>query len=161
MKKMTVILGSLALVATMAVGAWAGPWGPGPGYGPGYGPGFGLSKEDVAKLDQKRAAFMKDTLALRQQIAVKNMELRTEQAQLNPDQAKIKALGDQIIELRSQIAKKANDAGLSRLGFGRGFGRGGYGRGHHMAWGPGTMGYGPGMMGYGPGGGYGPGACWR
>lgn len=149
MRKITVILGSLALVATMAVGAWAaGSWGP------GHGPGYGLSQEEAAQLNQQRAAFMKDTLALRQQVALKTMELRTEQAQLNPDQAKIKALGDQIIELRSQIAKKANDAGLSRFGFGRGFGRGVYGRGHHMGWGPG-------MMAYGPGGGYGPGACWR
>lgn len=153
MKKLTVILGSMALVATMAVGAWAGPWGQGPGYGPGncpgyaagsgggpgYGPGPNMSKEDYEEFQAKHAAFMKDTLQLRQSLATKRVELRTLYAQPDADQAKIKALNNELIDLRAQLAKKANDAGLPLKGFARGSQRGPGGRG----------------MGYGPG------ACWR
>jgi zinc resistance-associated protein len=170
MKKMMVILGSMALVATMAVGAWAGPWGPGQGYGPGncpgyaaggpgggpgYGPGPNMTKEQYEQFQAKRAAFLQETLPLRQTMAAKGIELRTLYAQPNADQATIQKLRGELIEMRSQLAKKANDAGLPGVGFGRGgFGRGGYGHGGY-----GMMGYGggPGMMGAG----YGPGACWR
>ncbi|MCF8043724.1 MAG: periplasmic heavy metal sensor [Desulfarculaceae bacterium] len=160
MKKLTVILGSMALVATMAVGAWAGPWGSGQGYGrgncpgyaagpgggPGYGPGPNMTKEQFEQFQAKRAAFMKDTLPLRQSLANKRIELRTMYAQPDADQAKTTALRNELIDLRGQLAKKANDAGMSGFGFGRGNRRG-----------PGG-GYGPGM-GYGPGNG--PGSCWR
>ena len=161
MKKLMVILGSMALVATLAVGAWAGPWGPGQGYGPGncpgyaagaggpgYGPGPNLTKEQKEQFEQfqaKRAAFLKETLPLRQTLAAKRIELRTLYAQPNADQAQVKALTNELIDLRSQLAKKANDAGLPEYGAG-------YGRGH----GRGFRG-GPG----GPGAGFGPGACWR
>jgi len=174
MKKFTVIVGSLTLVAILAAGAWAGNWGPGPGYGqgncpgyaaggPGYGPGRGfgpgpqMTKEDFAKFQAKRAefqakraAFLKDTAQLRQTKAIKRIELRTEIAQVKPDQAKIQALRNELIDLRAQLAKKANAAGLPAYGLARGKGSGfGPGRGH-----------GP-RGGYGSGGGYGKGACWR
>lgn len=156
MKKMMVILGSMALVATMAVGAWAGPWGPGQGYGPGncpgyaagsvdgpgYGPGPNMTKEQFEQFQAKRAAFLKETMPLRQSLANKRVELRTLYAQPDADQAKIKALQNEMIDLRSQLAKKANDAGLPGYGSGRGFNRGPRG-------------------GYGPGMGFGPGSCWR
>lgn len=154
MKKLMVILGSMALVATMAVGVWAGPWGPGQGYGPGngpgyaagsgggpgYGPGPNMTKEQFEQFQAKQAAFLKDTLPLRQSMATKGIELRTLYAQPGADQAKIKALQNEMIDLRSQLAKKANDAGLPGSGFGRGFHRGPRG---------------------GQGMGYGPGSCWR
>lgn len=164
MRKIVVIAAGLALMTMGATGAWAGPWGNGPGYGPGngqgrgYGPGYQgqqLSKEDLAKLHEKRAAFMKETLPLRQKMATTAIELRTEQFQLTPDQAKIKALNNEMIELRSQMAKKANDAGLTgSWRQGRGQGRG-HARGMMRGYG-GSQG--PGMMGYGGGG---PGSCWR
>lgn len=187
MKKTMMILAGLALTGLLAAGAWAGPWGGGPGVGacpgwgagPGYGyPGPQLSQEDYAKLGEKRAAFLKETLPLRQKLAAKAVELRTLRLQANPDPAQLKALSDEVIELRTQIAKKANEAGLAGAWdagrrFGRRFGPG-YGMGYGMGYGPGMMGYGPGMMGYGPdvrgygpGGygppmmGYGPGAYWR
>ena len=149
MKRTVVIIGSLALVGALAAGAWAGPWGQGRGYGPGNCPGPGgqyqkMSKEEFAQLKQKRAAFMKDTMELRQKMAVKGIELRTLAVQPTPDEAKIKALRDELIEMRAELAKKANDAGLS--GFWR-MGKG-YGRG-----------VGPGMRGGGYGGG--PGRGWR
>ncbi len=153
MKKTIAIAAGLALMGVVAVGAWAGPWqgrgGYGPGNCPGWGPGGGyqgqqLSKEEYAQKKEKLAAFMKETLPLRQKMVSKGMELRTERMQASPDEAKIKALTDEVIDLRSQIAKKANDAGLS--GFWR-MGKG-YGRG-----------FGPGMRGGGYGGG--PGRGWR
>ncbi|MCB2226262.1 MAG: periplasmic heavy metal sensor [Desulfarculaceae bacterium] len=170
MKKISVIAGSLTLVALMAVGAWAGPWGSGQGYGPGNcpgyaaggrgsGPGYGagaqMSKQDFEKFQAKRAAFLKDTMQLRQTMALKGIELRTEYAQATPDAAKIKALQTEMIDLRAQMAKKATNAGLPAYGFG--------GRGKGRGFGPRGGGYGPGMMGrgYGPGQGYGQGSCWR
>ena len=131
MKKISVIAGSLALVALMAVGAWAGPWGSGQGYGPGncpgyaaggpgqgqgYGPGPRMTKEEFEKLQTQRAAFLKDTMQLRQTMALKGIELRTEFAQVKPDDAKIKALKTELIDLRAQMAKKANEAGLPAYG---------------------------------------------
>ena len=166
MKKITVIMGSLALVAIMAVGAWAGPYGQGRGYGQGncpgyaagpgagYGPGPQMSKEEFAKFQAKRAAFLKGTITLRQNAANKRIALRTEYAQVKPDEAKIKALRNELIDLRGQLAKKANDAGLPGMGLGRGFGPG-----KSRGFGPRGGGYGMGG-GYGHGG-YGPGNCWR
>ncbi|MBU4605577.1 MAG: hypothetical protein KKH66_11785, partial [Proteobacteria bacterium] len=81
---------------------------------------------------------------LRQTLATKGIELRTLYAQPDADQAKVKALQNELIDLRGQLAKKANDAGLPGYGFGRDFHRGPRG------------GYGQGMMGYGHGMGYGP-----
>ncbi len=132
-------------------------YGMGPGYGmmgPGYGmmgPGNGwqaFSKEDIQKFQSARADFLKQTLAQRKALADKVVELQTEQAQPNPDQAKLTALYNKITDLRAEIAKKRNTIlGEVPGGFGRGFG---HGFGHH---------------GFGPGGGfcggYGPGAGWR
>ena len=167
MKKVTVMVVSLALAALMAVPALAGPgrgMGPG-GYGPGYGPQ--LSQEEAAKLDSARAEFLKSTAELRKQLMAKRIDLRTELAQPTPDQAKVKALADEATDLRAQLDKARNAfvAANPNAG-GPGWGRGGAGRGFCPGFGGGRgMGYGGGRgMGYGggpQGGGFGPGACWR
>ena len=98
-----------------------------------------MTKEQFEQFQAKRAAFLKDTLPIRQSMATKRIALRTLYAQPNADQAKIKALQGELIDLRGKLAKKANDSGLPAFGFGRGNRRG------------------PGGSGMG----YGPGSCWR
>lgn len=127
-----------ALLSTVAVAAWTKGQGPGPD-----------AQVDVNAFRN----FQKETLPLRDEMAVKRLELRNEFSKSNPDQAKIAALKEEMIALRTQISDAAKKNGLPDRGFGPGYaGRGGYGRG-------GCGGYGPG--GYGPGGcdGSGPGAC--
>jgi Spy/CpxP family protein refolding chaperone len=167
MKRTAIIALSLGLVGLFAVGAWAGPWGhrgygmAGPGWGGGPGWGRQLSQEDQEKFNQARAAFLKETMELRQKQAAKRIEIRTLTAQPNYDQAQAQALADELTDLRAQIQKKRNE----HLGqFGGGYGPGG-GRGGRGGWGA-RGGYGPGNCpgfggGYGPRGGYGGGYCWR
>ena len=127
-----------ALLSTVAVAAWTKGQGPGPD-----------AQVDVNAFRN----FQKETLPLRDEMAVKRLELRNEFSKSNPDQAKIAALKEEMIALKTQISDAAKKNGLPDRGFGPGYaGRGGYGRG-------GCGGYGPG--GYGPGGcdGSGPGAC--
>lgn len=157
MKKFMVILASLTMVVMVSGAALAA--GPG-GKGKGDFQRPQLTQEQVEQVTKARAKFMTDTLELRQKMAGKAMELKTLYIQPKPDQAKIKALALELVDLRSAIAKQRIEA-FSGLpvgpGFGRGFGRGG--RGGRGGFGPGNcpnFGGGSGPRG---GGGYAP--CWR
>lgn len=148
----TAALGLAALLSTSAIAAGPG-YGPGAG-GPGRGPGYHntLTPEQQAQWDQARAAFLQDTLKLRQEMSAKRAELQTLYAQPNPDKAKIKALSDEMVDLGASLAKKRNDYSANLPAELAG---GGMGRGRHMGGFGGGMGFGGG--GYGPGAG----ACWR
>ncbi len=147
MKKLSLTIASLALVAFLSGAAFAaGPGHPGPGYGHGYAY-QNLTPEQQAELQKARAAFLNDTLKLRQDLAAKRAEMVTLTAQPGYDKAKARALADQMVDLRAQIAKKHNEhfAGLPYGLMGAGMGRG---MGHGM----GTKGgacMGAGMMGGG------------
>jgi zinc resistance-associated protein len=159
MKKWTTITASLALTLTIAAAAWA----VGPGYGmmgrgmgPGYAPQPQITAEQQAEFVKARAAFLKDTQALRQQAAAKRIELGALWAQPQPDQARIVALSNELVDLRAQLAKKRNQhlaqfpgIGAQFCGLGRGYGHGYGGRMGGRGQG------GRGMMGFGPGN------CWR
>lgn len=147
----TAALGFAALLSTSALAAGPAAGG-GPGMGYGYHRGYAnLTAEQQAEVDQARATFLNDTLKLRQEIAAKRAELGTLYAQPNPDQAKIKALSDEMVDLHAQLAKKRNEY-VAKLPAGTFRGMGG-GRG---------MGFGGGMGGgFGGGMGGGNGACWR
>lgn len=139
-----------AMVSSTALAA--PPAGPGTGM---RGPGqyyAQVNPEQVKAFQAARAKFMNETLELRKAMAVKRVEMQTLWAQTTPDEAKIKDLKDQMIDLRAQIAKKRNAImPASGPGFGRGM-RGGFG-GKHGGFGPGMHGgFGPGMGGYGPAG---------
>lgn len=157
MKKITTLAMTAALVLSLGAVAFAGPWGPGGGYGPGNCPAWGaggaggtgqqLTTEQQAALDKNQAEFLKATQDLRIQMTTKRIELQTLYAQPNADPAKVKALSDELVDLRAALAKKGNEFRIDNPelfaggpGFGRGRGAG---------------------MGRGFGGGYGPGACWR
>lgn len=153
MKKFSVIAAGLALVVMLASSAMARPQGQGKGYGPGN---QAYSQEEIQKFQEQRAQFLKETLELRKQMAVKSVELRTLYAQPKADQAQIKALANELIDLRAQIAKKRTNLMGNAKGFGRGFGGRGSGRrGFGGCGGPG------GGQGGGPGAGFAQGSCWR
>jgi hypothetical protein len=121
-----------ALLSTVAVAAWTKGQGPGPD-----------AQVDVNAFRN----FQKETLPLRDEMAVKRLELRNEFSKSNPDQAKIAALKEEMIALRTQISDAAKKNGLPDRGFGPGYaGRGGNGPGNCGGFGRG--GNGP---GFGPG----------
>jgi hypothetical protein len=121
-----------ALLSTAAVAAWTKGQGPGPD-----------TQVDVNAFRN----FQKETLPLRDEMAVKKLELRNEFNKTEPDQAKIAALQKEMIDLRTKISVAAKKNGLPDRGFGPGYaGRGGNGPGNCGGFGRG--GNGP---GYGPG----------
>ena len=123
MKKMIVAILVVALLATAGV-AMAQGWGRGMGYGPGpgldrsrtgpgygprgaWGPGLNLTAEQNQKMQALRESFFKETLPLRNEMQIKQLELRTLWAQTNPDQEKILAKQKEINTLRAQLQEKA------------------------------------------------------
>jgi len=162
MKKMIVGLMVVALLVTAGM-AMAQGWGRGMGYGPGpgteYGPGYGprgswganlnLTPEQNQKLQAMRESFFKETLSLRNEMQVKQLELRTLWAQTNPDQEKILAKQKELNALKAQMQEKNTlhrlemrkvltpeqqaQIGAFGPGFGPGYGmRGGFGPGRGM-----------------------------
>jgi Spy/CpxP family protein refolding chaperone len=148
-------------------GPGPGPYGPGsgPGYGPrgAWGPGLNLTPEQNQKMQALQESFLNQTLPLRNEMQIKQLELRTLWAQTNSDQAKILAKQKEINALREQLQEKATQNRLemrkiltpeqqSQLGaYGPGFGPG-YGPGYGMRGGMMGGGFGPGRgMGYGTG----------
>ena len=85
-----------ALLSTVAVAAWTKGQGPGPD-----------AQVDVNAFRN----FQKETLPLRDEMAVKRLELRNEFSKTNPDQAKIAALKKEMIDLRTQISDAAKKNG--------------------------------------------------
>ena len=167
MRKMIVGLMVVALLATAGM-AMAQGWGRGMGYGPGpgagYGPGSGmgygpkgswgpalnLTAEQNQKIQAMRESFFKESLPLRNEMQIKQLELRTLWAQTNPDQEKILAKQKEINALRAQMQEKATKNRLemrkvltpeqqAQLGaYGPGFGPGsGPGMGMRGGFGPG------------------------
>jgi hypothetical protein len=124
----------VALGLLLGTAVYAGPGGcPGPWAGGG--------QVDVNKFK----AFQKETLPLRDEMAVKRLELRNEYAKDAPDQARVTALQHDMVDLRAKIRSAAQKQGLPAWGPGAGMG-GGRGRG------PGMMGRGCcGGPGQGPG----------
>jgi zinc resistance-associated protein len=176
MKKMLVVVLAIALLATAGV-AMAQGWGRGMGYGPGqgYGPGgnapcggpgcgqgygpqgswaanLNLTAEQNQKMQSMREGFFKETLPLRNEMQLKQLELRTLWAQASPDQEKILAKQKEVNALRAQMQEKGTKHRLEmrkiltpeQQAQAQAFGPGGGMRG-----------------GFGPGRGMGPGGCPR
>jgi Spy/CpxP family protein refolding chaperone len=177
----------IALVATsglaLAQGWGRGPGsGPGPGYGsgpccepgsnPGPGPkgawgaGLNLTPEQSQKMQGMREAFFKEILPMRNEMQIKQLELKTLWIQTNPDEEKIIAKQKEINVLKAQLQEKGTKFRLemrkiltpeqqAQMGaYGPGFGRGQGMRGEY--------GQGPGRgMGRGMGMGMGSGSCPR
>jgi len=111
------------------------------GMGYGFGPrGYGYSpgqQVDVNALTR----FQKETLPLRDELAVKRVEIASEYSKEKPDQNRVATLQKEMIDLRAKIQTVAEKYGIP-AGYGRGYGgpygRGyngrGYGRGYCCTW---------------------------
>lgn len=110
MKKFAVTLATLALAASLSLPALAAaPVPPAADYGPGMRHAANLTAEQRAANHKAQAEFLSETLALRQKLASKHVELMTLRHQVTPDSAKIKASADELVELGAQLAKKHNE----------------------------------------------------
>jgi Spy/CpxP family protein refolding chaperone len=145
------ILPALAAIAIIGFAGYAfsysesGNRGWGMGYGShmggsGYHMGWnepdrntGLSNQQYEKIDQAREIFYKATKELRDNIYQKNLDLRRELANNNPDTGKAIELQKQLSNLKSEFDQKrlAHRLEFREIapGYGRGYSSRGYGPG--------------------------------
>ncbi|MBF0327895.1 MAG: hypothetical protein HQL10_01925 [Nitrospirae bacterium] len=114
MKKITIIGLAMVLAVALVTGAMAvGPCG-----GMGSGPGCVSQTNQTPEQTQQFAKFQRETLQLRQ----KMMEVRTElselRAQTNPDWKAIADKEKQIVDIRTEMQKKAKESGVQGMGQG-------------------------------------------
>lgn len=132
----------------MAQGMGMGPGAPG-GMGPGMPGGMArmwadlnLSPDQIQKLEANHISYLKETLPIRNQIAIKRLEMRELWLQPTPNQAQILAKQKEINALMGQLQEKTTNflfqsrtvlspdqqakltANLSRYGMMRGMMRG-------------------------------------
>ncbi|MEK6673312.1 MAG: hypothetical protein AABY42_07540 [Nitrospirota bacterium] len=123
------VVGIVALSIT-AVYAFGPHYGAGPFAGDNCMGYTNLTPEQKTKAEQ----FQKDTLPVRQQLLAKHSELMTLKHQAKPDWKAIGEKQKEIVDLRTEIAKKADELGVTSF-----------------CSGPGTMGTGSGTPCGGPG----------
>jgi hypothetical protein len=90
--------------------------------------GMGKHQNMDAETRQKYDKFLVATLALRQDIAAKRMEKRTAMCLAKPDADRAALLTRELIELRCQLMKQADKAGVP-FGYGMKKGHGGWEKG--------------------------------
>jgi zinc resistance-associated protein len=112
-----------------------------------------VPEEQRAEMDRLDRRYFKDTSKLRNELWTKSDELGLLLRSPNPNSKEVRALQNDISDLKGKLAEKRTDFELEarkvipERGYSRGHGRG-YGR--HMM----------GMSGSGHRGGYGMGGCW-
>ncbi len=120
MKKVITIGLAVTLVAALITGAMA--------FGPGHGMGYGMMGANITPEEaQKFAKFQQDILPLRQKMLQLRTDLMLLRTQTNPNWDAIAAKQKEMVDLRTEIHKKASEAGITGLGLG--FCRGGKGMG--------------------------------
>ena len=156
MKRLLIAVGSLFLVASLAVPLMAhgprwngghhmrGHWGSNTGSCWDYGRGYNdLSKKEQRQLSELENKFYNETTSLRNEIRSKSAELNRYLNSTNPDSQKLTALQRELSDLRAEMDEKrlAYELEARKILPDTRF-RGGYGTGyygHHM------RGYGSGM----------------
>jgi len=113
MRKATTIIGTLVLVAALAMPVLAYDRGRGQGRGMGIGPADrqapccentpNLTPEQSTKLKELRDQHDKDILPLKNELIAKRAELRNLWLQGNPDEVAIKAKQQEINDLRNKL----------------------------------------------------------
>ncbi len=114
MKTIFALVTVLALL-TFPLFAMAQGWETGMHQGMGYGPSWmgswasrlNLNYEQIQKLEGLHERFLKETISMRNDLALKQVELRTLWLQTNPEEGKILAKEKEINALRGQIQEKA------------------------------------------------------
>lgn len=133
MKKAALV--STVLVAALALSgaAYAHRAGYGMTGGHGHGMMTGTGTGSAVSVE-KFTQFRKETAGLRDELAVKRVELNNEYVKTTPDPDRIATLEKNIIDLRTKIEKAADKAGLKSWGH-QGFMGPGMGMGHGMMYG--------------------------
>jgi Spy/CpxP family protein refolding chaperone len=124
MKKAISIALAVVLVATLVTGAMA--FGPGYGMGKGYGM---MASNLTPEQAQKFAQFQKDVLPLRQKMLQLKAELMGLRTQTTPDWNAIAAKQKEMVDVRTEIQKKAAETGITGFGPGSCKGKGMMGMG--------------------------------
>ncbi len=125
---LTTIVAAMFVVAS-ALSVYA--FGPGGGFGPGagYGPSGGnfgnvqgtpMTQEQIDKLNKYRM----DVLPLQQKMIKLKTELAVLNSQAKPDYKAIADKQKEMVDIRIEIQKKANEAGIPAFSQGRGLGKG-------------------------------------
>lgn len=113
-KKSTIISLVVAIGLLISGGVYA--WWPGGNYGMGYG-----ASENVETMKK----FQKETLGLRDELMIKQLELQNEYSKPQPDYNRIGTLRKEIVDIQTKIQASADKYGLPAWGSG-------YGKGHGM-----------------------------
>lgn len=115
MKKNSII-GIIAVFALALFASTAMAWGPGSGRGMGYGLCYGnppvsnLTPEQSSKIQTIQQANFKKIAPLQEQLYAKKTELRTLWPSQSPDQAQIKALQQDVLDIHAQLQEKTTNA---------------------------------------------------
>lgn len=110
MKKSLITFLAAAVMVAVATGAWA--IGPGGGMGMGMGMCPMASPNVSPEQTQKFTQFQNDTLTLRQKMLQLKTELMTLRAQPAKDWKAITDKQKEMVDVRAEIQKKAEAAGL-------------------------------------------------
>jgi hypothetical protein len=120
MKKVLSVVLAIAMVMSVMGVALAGP---GAGKGMGMAQGANLTPEQ----QQKFAQFQKDVLPLKQKMMALKTDLTGLKAQQTPDWKAIADKEKEMVDVRTEIQKKASEAGFPGMGMGKGKGMRGKG----------------------------------
>lgn len=119
MKRTTIIGLAVVLSIALVTGAMAvGPYG-----GMGSGPRCATQADQTPEQAQKFAKFQRETLQLRQKMMETRTEISELRAQTNPDWKAIAEKEKQLVDIRTEMQKKAKESGV------QGIGQGYYGKG--------------------------------
>jgi Spy/CpxP family protein refolding chaperone len=136
MKGFVSVFLAVMLAAALAVGAYA-QQGPGAGMGPGAGYGKGCpmaGAQLTPEQQQKFTQFQNEILPLKQKMVQLRTELRTLRTKTPTDWNAVSAKQKEIVDVRIELQKKAQDYGFPGCGMGPRMGgkRGMGGRGGMM-----------------------------
>lgn len=124
MKKTLLAVAALATIGLAGYQlAEAQPWGGGPGMGPGCAMmgGAGQGQEPMSEETLKaREKFFSETTDLRKKMFSKKTELDAAMSGAKPDEKKAAKLSEELFDIRGQMHKKAQEAGLAQAGLGCG-----------------------------------------
>ncbi len=116
--KKNIIIG-MAVVFTLALAiSTAMAFGPGHGRGMSGGPGYGippvsnLTAVQSSRIQAIQQKNLTEITPLREQLFAKRTELRTLWTAQNPDQAQIKSLQQDMLDINAQLQEKATSARL-------------------------------------------------
>lgn len=132
MKKGLIAVVIVSLIALVVTGAFAF----GPGYGRGMGAGYGYGNCPMTgntvtpEQSQKFAKFQSEILPLKQKMLQLRTDLMTLRAQTPTDWNAISAKQKEMVDVRTEIQKRAADSGFANSGCGAcGYGGGQMGMG--------------------------------